>query len=92
MAKLIRAFNRLSDSVQERLYDHFSSGGLEKALFPFQGSLKEGVIFSEGDHTYLVPLDSILKVHARRMDDLDDDESDSDDNETGETDLPRDNI
>lgn len=89
MAKLIRAFNKLSDSVQERLYDHFSSGSLEKALFPFQGSLKEGVIFTEGEHTYLVPIDSILQVHARRMDELDDDddEGDSDDGETGETDL-----
>lgn len=77
MKKVIKAFKKLSKSVQNELYLDYSEGELERTVFPYNGDLEEGVLFKTDDCIYLVPISSIIEMKSSHKDDLDEDEGGS---------------
>ena len=73
MKKVIKAFKKLSSYDQNELYESYSEGELDRAVFPYNGKLEDGVLFNTEECTYLVPISSILEIKSSGDDDLDDD-------------------
>ena len=73
MKKVIKAFKKLSSYDQNELYESYSEGELDRAVFPYNGKLEDGVLFNTEECTYLVPISSILEMKSSGDDDLDDD-------------------
>ena len=73
MRKLIKSFENLTKHTQVKVLDSFLSGSLERTLFPYRGSMTEGVIFKEEDDIYLISISSIRKAS------IEDEEEDFDD-------------
>jgi hypothetical protein len=69
------------------VYEEYSNSNLEKAMFPFQGSIHEGIIFNHGEDTFLIPISSIVEVYGKRSEDLDDDDDDNDDDDLKDPDI-----
>jgi len=74
MKKVIKAFKKLSSYDQNELYSSYSEGELDRAVFPYNGKLEDGVLFNTEECTYLVPISSILEMKSSGDDDLDDDD------------------
>lgn len=82
MNRVIKAFQKFDDTLQELIYETYKEGDLRKATFPFKGEIAEGVIFEdeENETVYLIPIDTIKSSKLSHADD-DDDDDDTDDNE-----------
>ncbi len=85
MKKIIKAFKKLSKDVQNDLYIDYSDGELERTVFPYNGGLEEGVIYSTNECIFLVPISSIIEVKSSVSDNLEDDDSESE--EIGEEEV-----
>ena len=83
MNRVIKGFGKFNESLQEEIYSLFQEGELERAKFPFQGEIADGVIYVDDDTTYLIPVSTIKA--SRFSSAADDDKDDVDD--TGDDDL-----
>lgn len=80
MNRVIKAFEKFNESLQEEIYALYHDGELERATFPFKGEIADGVIFSDDENMYLIPISSIkASKFSSAGDDDDDDDIDSDD-------------
>lgn len=60
MKKIIKSFKNLKKDLQEDLYRCYSEGELERAVFPYNGTLEQGVLYTDNEVVYLVPISSII--------------------------------
>lgn len=74
MKRVIKSFLKFPEGYQEEIYALYQEGELNKATFPFNGSIEEGVIYVDEEVTYLIPISTIK---ASKMSSMDDDEDDS---------------
>lgn len=86
MNRVIKAFQKFDDTMQEVIYETYREGDLRKATFPFKGEIAEGVIFEdeETETVYLIPIDTIKSSKLSHADDDDDDDNDNDDSDIGD--------
>ena len=71
MKKIIKSFKNLKKDLQEDLYRSYSEGELERAVFPYNGMLEQGVLYADNEVIYLVPISSIIASKSIMKDDLD---------------------
>lgn len=88
MNRVIKGFGKFSEAMQEEIYALFQEGELERAKFPFQGEISDGVIFVDDDTTYLIPVSTIKA--SRFSSAADDDKDDVDDPEEDDLDMVND--
>ncbi len=84
MNRVIKGFGKFNESLQEEIYGLFQEGELERAKFPFQGEIADGVIFVDDDTTYLIP---VTTIKASRFSSAADDDDDDKDSDSGDDDL-----
>lgn len=84
MNRVIKAFEKFNESLQEEIYQLYHDGELERATFPFKGEIADGVIFSDDENMYLIPISSIKASKFSSAGDDDDDEIEDDDTATDE--------
>lgn len=87
MGKVIRDFSKLSKILQEEVYELFQEGELERTVFPFKGTLQEGVIFQYEEDTFLIPKSTIISGRTGSSDDLEDEDDEDVDTEELTEDL-----
>lgn len=90
MKRVIKAFEKFPEALQEEIYGAYMEGQLNKATFPFQGNIAEGVIFSneEEECTYLIPISTIKASRLSHNDDDDDDDDMDFTTEGGDGEIP----
>ncbi len=88
MKRVIKAFQKFDESLQEVIYDSYQSGDLGRASFPFNGEIADGVIFEHeaSETVYLIPVDTIKSSKLSMASDDDDDDDDDDNDEIGGSD------
>lgn len=84
MNRVIKSFGKFNENDQEEIYGLYQEGELERAKFPFQGEIADGVIYVDGDMTYLIPVSTIK---ASKFASASDDEDDDKDDDPDDTDL-----
>lgn len=86
MSKVIKGFSKFTADMQELIYDLYASGDLERASFPYQGELCQGVIYQNDEHMFLIPVSTITAFKASSSEDDDDDDDDRDEDEAMDVD------
>jgi len=78
MKRVIKAFQKFDESLQEEIYDSYQNGDLGRASFPFNGEIAAGVIFEhdESETVYLIPVETIKSSKLSMASDDDDDDDD----------------
>lgn len=70
MKKVIRQFKALNKDLQSKVYYEYTNHNLEKTVFPLNGKLVEGVIYSDEKNKYLIPVLSIIEYRKDVYQDL----------------------
>lgn len=81
MKRVIKAFEKFPEGYQEEIYALYQDGELNKATFPFNGAIADGVIFIDEECTYLIPVSTIKASKMSSAADDDDDDDSDDDND-----------
>lgn len=83
MKRVIKAFQKFDESLQEAIYESYRNGDLGKASFPFQGDIAQGVIFEDEEEEviYLIPIETIKSSKLSMSSDDDDDDDGNDDSD-----------
>lgn len=87
MKRVIKSFLKFPEGYQEEIYALYQDGELNKATFPFNGSIEDGVIYVDEEVTFLIPISTIKasKMSSSAEDDDDDDlDNDNDDLDIGD--------
>lgn len=82
MKRVIKAFQKFNEPMQEAIYESYLEGDLRRATFPFNGGLSDGVIYEDtpNETTFLIPIETIKSSKlSMASDDDDDDDDDSED-------------
>lgn len=79
MNRVIKGFGKFNETDQEEIYGLYQEGELGRATFPFQGQIADGVIYVDGDTTFLIPVSTIKASKFASASDDDDDDKENDD-------------
>lgn len=74
MKKVVKLYKALNKSLQKKVYEGYIDNSLEKTVFPFNGNLVEGVLYTDGNNKYLIPVSSIKEFRKDVYQDLFEDE------------------